>query len=194
MIDDASGDRDPYATPQSRIGSQALLEQDFDEEAVRAFVGSKADYYLRRWAPLLEGKTWGAGFNWAAFFLTGLWLPYRKMYKITAIFLGFWVVESLGEELFFQSSFARPGAVGQWQFDVGLNLVVSALFGLLANRLYLSHVRHAVAVAALEGLEGDERSTSLAKRGQTSLFSALLFQGGFVALLAVAFLLLPDTT
>ena len=55
----------------------------------------KLNNYLRNWAPLLQGGTGRAGFNWAAFFLSGLWLAYRKMYKVTLILFVIIIVETV---------------------------------------------------------------------------------------------------
>ncbi len=53
------------------------------EEEIRAFVGSNADYFLKKWRPALEGLSNKAGFNCAAFCLSGFWFPYHKMYAAT---------------------------------------------------------------------------------------------------------------
>ena len=64
----------PYAAPRSLPTTlpAAVGSQDSQQEELRAFVGAKADYYLVKWTPLLKGWGRSAGFNWAAFFLTGL--------------------------------------------------------------------------------------------------------------------------
>ena len=63
------------------------------EEEFRAFVGNKADYYLRKFR-FFEGRgpygfavTW----NWPAFFLGFIWMLYRKMYlwSLAAFFIAF---------------------------------------------------------------------------------------------------------
>jgi hypothetical protein len=51
------------------------------EEEIRAFVGPNSGYYLNAWQPALSDQGSVSGFNVAAFFLSGLWLGYRKMYK-----------------------------------------------------------------------------------------------------------------
>src|SRR5262245_35166664 len=68
------------------------------EAEIKAFVGQNADYYSSRWTPLLEGKDW-SGFNWAACFLSGLWLSYRKMYKAAFIFYGAVFLVTMLEEV-----------------------------------------------------------------------------------------------
>jgi hypothetical protein len=84
-------------------------------QEVAAFVGEKAGYYLQKWRPVLDG-TGNAGnatgFNWAAFFLSGLWLPYRKMYRATAIFFGVILLETLFEEIIYVGILGKPEAPG----------------------------------------------------------------------------------
>ena len=77
----------------------------------RAFVGRNARYYLRKWsfAPDDSGST--RGFNWAAFLLSGLWLPYRKMYRVTFIFYSILVGTSVLAELAAYAGVASENAL-----------------------------------------------------------------------------------
>ena len=51
----------------------------FDEERLRAAIGPRADYYLRRWREMdAAGKS--VSWNWAACFANMFWLAYRKMW------------------------------------------------------------------------------------------------------------------
>jgi hypothetical protein len=68
------------------------------EAEIWAFIGKKADYYLRKWHPALYDSRRAQGFNWAAFGLLGLWLPYRKMYRVTLILFGIIAAETLLED------------------------------------------------------------------------------------------------
>ena len=61
------------------------MSSPLTQDEVTAFAGKNADYYWTRWTPLIQGQDW-SGFNWAAFFFSGLWLAYRKMYGIALIF------------------------------------------------------------------------------------------------------------
>ncbi len=63
---------DIYDTPQAPTHT-APNEQD-----LAAFAGTSD--YLEQWAGLMSGESRFAGFNWAAFFFTGFWFAYRKMY------------------------------------------------------------------------------------------------------------------
>src|SRR5437764_14418267 len=95
-------DPDPDPLPTEPVPDDAPFVRpagELTEPELRAFVGSNASYYLRRWCPTMEGGGAGMGFNWAAFFLSGLWLPYRKMYLATAVLFGILVVTTILEEV-----------------------------------------------------------------------------------------------
>ena len=50
---------------------------------LRAFVGPRAAYYLRKWLPRLDDPHDGqVGMNWVALLMPALWLGYRRMYRI----------------------------------------------------------------------------------------------------------------
>jgi hypothetical protein len=56
------------------------------DPAVRAAIGSNAEYYLRKWAAMdASGST--VSWNWAALFLNGLWLAYRRLWGAALVFL-----------------------------------------------------------------------------------------------------------
>ncbi len=133
------------------------------EQEIRAIVGSKADYYLKKWRPVLEGKSHGAGFNWAAFFFSGLWLPYRKMYIATLIFFGVILFETILEENFFMGFLGMPEASAALGSLVGL--VVAIICGIYGNRWYLSHARKVISHVRSQGLQEDAYLKALSRRG-----------------------------
>ena len=140
--------------------------EGFEAQQLRAFVGQKADYYLKQWAGLRRGTGQGPGFNWAAFFLSGLWLPYRKMYGITAIFYGGLLALTIVEEVLF------VGILGRAEVPSGMNFVglaVSLICGAYGNRWYLAHARKTIAEARGRGLDPYAVSAFAADRGGTSL-------------------------
>ena len=61
----------PYTAPASTPGlTQSVPTESTEEQHLRAFVGSKAEYYLEKWSPLVEHSGHSTGFNWAAFLQT----------------------------------------------------------------------------------------------------------------------------
>jgi hypothetical protein len=59
--------------------SGSILDVPPDAERLRAAIGPRADYYLRRWREMDE-KGGKVSWNWAACFLNVFWFAYRKMW------------------------------------------------------------------------------------------------------------------
>jgi hypothetical protein len=71
------------------------------DDALRAYVGARADYYLQAWQPLRAGDAAGAGVNKSAFFAGLAWLFYRKLYRPALIVLLVVFIETgISESLF----------------------------------------------------------------------------------------------
>src|SRR5690625_4469138 len=66
--------------------------EDSVEKDMLKYVGKNSDYYHEKWKTIAEKKN-GVSWNFAAFFLSTIWLGYRKMYKeviyIALFFLSF---------------------------------------------------------------------------------------------------------
>ncbi len=156
------------------------MQTELSEQEIEAFVDRNASYYLERWTPVLAGRQHGAGFNWAAALLSGLWLPYRKMYRATLILYGIILVETILEEVLFVwilEEMAPPRFVSAL-----VAVVVGAVCGACGNRWYLRHVKKWTIRIRSQGLEGESHLYALAKRGGTNLVAAIGFALGFVLL------------
>jgi WD40 repeat protein len=125
------------------------------EREVAAFVGPNAGFYVEKWQVRLEKPGTEAGFNWAAFFLAGVWLVYRKMYVGAALFFGMIVIESM-----FEVWLGMPRAA----LYLG-TLVVSLVFGACGNQWYLSRAQKAIARVRRLGLPHDDDLKKLAQLG-----------------------------
>jgi hypothetical protein len=66
--------------------SAATQTPPYDEERLRAAIGPRADYYLRRWREMDAGGK-SVSWNWAACFLNLYWFVFRKMWLATAVFI-----------------------------------------------------------------------------------------------------------
>ena len=161
----------PYAAPASTpLDAQPVPAEADDEQYLRVFVGSKADYYVEKWTPLLKSSGRGAGFNWAAFFLTSFWLPYRKMYVITTILYAIILLDTIVEQMLFVDSGLIVG------------LLVGIICGAYGNRWYLSHARKVISDVVAQGFEEQAALEILSQRGGTSLGSIAAFFLGFVVI------------
>lgn len=152
------------------------------EQEVKAFVGPKADYYLRSWQQALGGDGRATGFNRAAILLSGLWLPYRKMYRIAMVFFGVLLLESLLEGFMARVlGIHIPAAVGQV-----VGLMAAVVCGVLGNQWYLSHAKKVIADVRSRGLPEEEYLRVLAERGGTTLLGSLAALALFVIVVFVA--------
>lgn len=135
------------------------------EAELRAFVGSNADYYLKAWSnrPIGGDLLGNTDFSLRAALLIGFWLPYRKLYTAAILFWGWACLFSLGV-LFTPSSkcisYAALGAA--WLVFAGM-----------ANQLYLSKAKSAIAGARSQKLGGKGHLATLAKSGGTNSLAAL---------------------
>jgi hypothetical protein len=152
-------------------------------EEVRAFVGGpSADYYLKAWGPALEGRGRAGGFNSAAFFLTGLWLPFRKMYGVALLVYGLLLAEIAVEYAVLRAVRGAEGEAAGVQAGMTcfVTLVLAVVAGAYGNAWYLAHARRVIAEVRAKGLPEERHLKALTRRGGTSLFSALALAGAFV--------------
>ncbi len=164
-------------------GESATSEGGLAEQEIRAFVGRRADYYLRNWKGALAGDGRGTGFNRAAFFLSGFWLPYRKMYFAAFVFYGIIVFESIVEEVVFVGILGKPETPVEIE---RLSAVAAAIVcGAFGNRWYLSRVRREITNLKSQGLPEEAILETLSRRGGTSIAASIGFFVLFMALIFV---------
>lgn len=131
------------AGPAAGVAPAAPLE---GEAALRSFIGPNATYYLGKWRDM-DSSGSRTSWNWAAFFLNGLWLAYRRMWKPALIFGGLFV----GLALVATAAYAGLGGETGALVDLLRILVVLGVavwIGLNGNRLYRAHVGAALAGGA----------------------------------------------
>jgi hypothetical protein len=163
---------------------------NLNEQEIRAFVGRKAEFYLKKWQLALEG-TGNAGnatgFNWAASLLGGLWLPYRKMYRVAMIFYGIILLETVFEDIVYIGILGKPEAPGSIGRFVGT--IVAIVCGGFANAWYLEHTQEAITELRSQGLPEYAYLQELAKRGGTNIAASLGFFIMFIVAMVVETLL-----
>jgi Protein of unknown function (DUF2628) len=146
---------------------------DATDAELAAVFRPRSEYYLAQWR-----GTSHRGYNWAAFLLSGAWLPFRRLYLVTAIFYGVVVLETVIEEVLFWWFGYRevPPVV-----DRIVALAFAGACGSMGNRWYLARVRRIISETRALGLAPDEHLQALSRRGGTRLWHAL----GFFALFLV---------
>jgi Protein of unknown function (DUF2628) len=179
----------PYQAPRfdelPRIGADAGSvggARGLSEAEIRAFVGKNANYYLRKWPTADEEFGRARGFNWAAFFLFGLWVPYRKMYRTALIIFGLIVAESALEEVAVAKGLLSEQS--RAVFDRVVTLIFWIVCGAFGNAWYLAHTRREIARIRALDLSDDAYREAVARRGGTSFLASV---GLFCLFLAVVF-------
>jgi hypothetical protein len=174
----------PYRAPEVPLHeapSVATLGIDSEAE-FRAFVGPRADYYLRAWQRVLTGEKSRARFNWTAFFFWGWWLPYRKLYGPVSILFGIILAEFAVDWL---ATGGNPTAIASV-----IGWAMWFICGFWGNTWYLNLAKRQIAATAVQGLTGQAQLSRLARLGGTSLGAAIGFFFLFVLVtIAVAIVL-----
>ena len=167
----------PFASPTVAAGATGADAADSNTEELRAFVGPRVAYYLRKWEPVRSGTATGAGFNWAAFLLSSFWLPYRKMYVITGLLYAVVVVVTFLQDVLIISA-------GASNF---VSLILAVMCGAYGNRLYLDHAQRKITQIRAEGHEQETFHSLLSRQGGTSLVASIGCTLFFFALSVAAF-------
>ena len=165
-----AGDKDPivndgdsdsiYRTPQS---STTVTPQG---DLTLEYVGPRnADYYARKFEKFKSGGG-SISWNWPAFFISSVWLLYRKMWLLAFVY---WFV--LPFSLAFLSTLvtvmsdAGAGALTYYGLYFLIGFILLPMF---ANRLYYGHAKSkAEKVAAMTSSE-QQQTAELARIGGTS--------------------------
>jgi hypothetical protein len=163
------------------------MTQPPTEQEIRLFVGKNANYYLQRWYSWLPGEGNGSSFNAAAFWLAGFWLAYRKMYKITLIFYGSIIAETVLENILFLGILNYKEIPTGWNFIVGI--ASGLICGVYGNRWYYSHTCDKIAEVRRLNLSEESLTQAFRKRGGTSWLTAV----GFIMMFLIVGILVEGT-
>jgi Protein of unknown function (DUF2628) len=153
------------------------VDAPLTEAEMRAFVGRRADYYVDRWT-----RSGGMGANWAAFWLVGFWLPYRKMYRATFILFAAIIADSVVEEVL-----NLPNQVSR-----GAAIAAAVICCSWANLWYFKHASAKIRALRTRELAEDEHLNAVAAAGGTSLLAGIgLLVGAIVV--TIASVIVSDT-
>ena len=196
---DTSDRRLENAQPDASFGTmfEAIYEND-QIDGIPAkdfifFVRHNYLYFLRAFK-IFSQRAKAKIFNWAAFFFNFAYFFYRKMYKIGAILLGFYLLSNIPSVILsyhmVQQTMADPMLMYSLQFDfTGLETLslLSQLFmyvrfgvalycGFTANRHYYKHCRQKIQQlqSISSGSSSSEYYQTLSSIGGSSIVSALL--------------------
>lgn len=138
---------------------------------LESFIQKNSDFYKRKWTAIYEKTAsfeklnYSPSWNWAAFFLTGAWLFYRKLYFLGCAYWGVIAIWIFAEEIF--GDF--PQSV-----NTGITVAIALLIGQFANGFYFQHVCNNL--QAIDGTSGDVSAIDKITRryGGTSWLAAVL--------------------
>ncbi len=145
---------------------------EIEERLLGAYVGAKnREYYFNKWAK--SAQSW----NWAAFFLSFLWLGYRKMYSYIFMVVGIFLLYDL---IIVFSGF-------EFGMDSTIGITLSVICGLLGNYLYLMHANKEIKKVTEQNSRSMENiQAELEKRGGTSWLGVLVAFGMIIMYIILA--------
>lgn len=156
---------DPYRAPATAPDTTAAAGLEGELALYASVVGGNFPIYRQRWR-LDQGIATGTGtWHWPAFLLGLVWMMYRRMYRLAAMWAGLLLLISVVETL----------------LDVpdGLSLVItfalSITTGIFGNSWYLAHCQRLIAQARTVAGGDDARLRSeLTAGGGTSVVATLI--------------------
>ncbi len=168
---DSTAQLDPLDNPyRAPAGWQPTARGGYDDPLLielRAFVGSQADYYLRKWARVLDDPQLGeAGVNWVALFVPLSWLGYRRMYKLAAAVMAAELALYVAVQVLFVDFFGAQSA--PLSVTLIITVMVRVVCALYGNAWYLDRAQLALTELRQQRLEGERALNFLARRGGTS--------------------------
>jgi hypothetical protein len=127
------------------------------DERYKAFVNDNVEFYEKKWR---KEYSW----NWAAFFLSFLWMGYRKMYKQIFILFGVFLLLDL---LWFRFT------VNPENTSSVISFIIFIVIGFTGNKLYKNKTKNAVNYISDLKLSKEEELEELSTIGGIS-FSGVL--------------------
>ncbi|MCU1059250.1 hypothetical protein B9Y88_21825 [Stenotrophomonas maltophilia] len=171
---------DPYRAPAASPVAATAPQLEGDIALYAAVVGGNFPIYRQRWRldqGIADGNGNGNGtWHWPAFLIGVIWMVYRRMYRLAAIWAGVLVFFSIAEALL-----GVPEGV-----STVITLVINITAAVYANRWYLAHCQREIARArALVGDDGARLRSELARRGDTNALAAAVVAIAVVAVMLV---------
>ncbi|UQZ84563.1 hypothetical protein SK3146_03818 [Paenibacillus konkukensis] len=176
----ASSPNTNFNTNQASIQTPMSSE----EQELCTFVGSNADFYLKKW------KYKDKGWNWAAFFCVYFWLAYRKMYlNLMIVFLAH-ILAILLYLTIITSSVGETSALLRLILPFVVSLVSLFIFpffmGFYGNRMYYNHATRKIEHIKSKILNEAEREKRIRRQGGVGVVD--LFLTGIIFILIVVLL------
>lgn len=134
-----------------------------------SFFESNKEYWTQEAIQLeMQGKT---RFNFYAFLFSLGWFLYRKMYRESLIITVAIVVLNIIQNWIYGQNIMSDDAFVL--FNLLSTLIVSAVLGFLANRLYIQHCDQRIAEITARHVDEHRRQSEIETRGGTNMFLAI---------------------
>lgn len=175
----------PYTTPFGGLGADEEIEE-LPVKDLALYVKENTHYFLPRFKDMVTRKK-SANWNWAAFFLDGFYLMYRKMWGwAVAVLAASFVLPLPSLVIFFNAMLYNAGAEmlvsesGLVALDrmsnicYILSLALKLGVAMFSNRLYKDHVFRRVRKLRDEKKDAPDYSAILTAKGGVSRLAVIL--------------------
>lgn len=194
--------QNPFTTPFGGVNPNDEID-GVSAKDLAIFVGPNSHYFLPRFENM-SSKTKKSIFNWnwPAFFLSGFYFLYRKMYAVGFALIAVMLLLSIPDSLLSYSEMAQMLGLENMGLQLTLSeqdtlmtlssifmLVKTAIrvfFAITANMLYKKHVYGKIGKIKKESATGTDYGVELTRRGGASIRAIALF---FAVLLGLSLLL-----
>lgn len=155
---------DPYRAPAAAPDTAAAAGLEGEMALYASVVGGNFPIYRQRWR-LDQGIATASGtWHWPAFLLGPIWMMYRRMYRLAAMWVGLLLLISVVETLL-----DVPEGV-----SLVITIALSVTTGTFGNTWYLAHCQRLIAQArAVSGGDDARLRSELTARGGTSVVATL---------------------
>ncbi len=149
-----------------------------ERSRIEAFVVKKTDYYSDKWQSIGYGTTPRVSFNWAAFFASGLWMLYRKLYPQVGILILVLIAASGIFTYLEVAGIELSGLVAFW--DLVFPILVTSVIGFYGNYWYLQRFHRFDEMARNQSPDPSIQESYLRTKGGTNAI------GVWAAILVIA--------
>lgn len=168
------------ASPISSKQDNDLIQ----EQMYAAFIGpEKSSYYLPIFKRFDQGES-VTSWNWAAAFITQLWMLYRGMFLWG--FLGYPILHQIFSILIFMASMALFSEQASILIGAAISLTISFIvMGLFSNKILHLHICKMIEKSSRLGLTAEQRRDWLVRKGSNNFVFVLVIIMMCVALLGI---------
>lgn len=164
---------------QSDLRNDVTSEKIAKTDALRAYVGKNADYYINKWQ-IETGEVKKDSWNWAAFFLGFFWLGYRKMYSVLFALVAVFLVTDV---------ILYAIDIDTTLINSGIGMGTSIVLGLMGNYFYYLQAEKSIMKNSHQGIYLKDKIARAGGRSPLGLFFSIFMM--IIYIVISAFILDP---